>query len=234
MRPLIGVCASHNTDDKTFFVRINYMDSLLRAGGIPVLLPMTRDADAVLEMADRIDGLFLAGGGDVDPSRYHMEKKPECGEIDPLRDDFELLLTKRILELNKPVFGVCRGIQLLTVALGGTLIQDIPTETDVHEIHIQKPPYDETIHEIEVLSDSLLEKILTVSRFSVNSTHHQAVLNPGPHLVVDARSPEGIIEAVHMPERPQVFGVQFHPEHFAYKSEGAQNLFNYFVSCINT
>lgn len=234
MRPVIGVCASHDTEKKTFFVRENYMESIMRAGGLPVLLPMTRDVETIGEMAERIDGLFLAGGGDVDPAHYNTPKHPKCGEIDPLRDDFELMLISRVMTRKLPIFGVCRGIQVMNVALGGTLIQDIPSEVPVNEIHLQNPPYDEPIHEIDVYEDGLLRKILNVPRFAVNSTHHQAVLDLAPGFVVDARSPEGIIEAVHMKDDPRIFGVQFHPEHFAYKSKGAQALFNYFVDCTRT
>jgi len=231
MRPLIGVCASHDTEKNTFFVRENYMESLLRAGALPVLLPMTRDAEVISNIAERIDGLFLAGGGDVDPAYYNTPKHPNCGEIDLLRDDFELALMARVMERKLPVFGVCRGIQLMNVALGGTLIQDIPSEVPVNEIHLQKPPYDEPAHEIEIYENGLLRKILNVSRFAVNSMHHQAVLDPAPGCVVDARSPEGIIEAIYLKDDPRVFGVQFHPEHYSYKSKGAQALFDYFVDC---
>ncbi len=232
MLPLIGVCASHDTEKKTYFVRANYMDAILRAGGMPVLLPMITDPEVIMDMASKLDGLFLAGGGDVDPARYGEERIPQCGEPDPLRDSFELKLTEAVLAMGDlPVFGVCRGIQVLNVALGGTLYQDIPAQTGVNEHHMQNPPYDEPTHVIEVETGSLIHRILGTDRFMVNSTHHQAVHTPAPSLVVDARSPEGIIEAVHSAENERVFGVQFHPEHFAYKSEGAQALFNYFVKC---
>ena len=235
MVPLIGVCASHDTEKKTYFVRANYMDSILRAGGLPVLLPMTTAPDAIMDMASRLDGLFLAGGGDVDPARYGEKQIEQCGEPDPLRDAFELKLTENVLAIGEvPIFGVCRGIQVLNVALGGTLYQDIPVQTGVKEQHMQQPPYDEPTHEIEVRDGSLLRKILGTDRFMVNSTHHQAICRPAPSLVVDATSPEGIIEAVHSAEDERIFGVQFHPEHFAYKSEGAQALFNYFVKCAGT
>ena len=232
MQPLIGVCASHDVEKKTYFVRANYMDALLRAGGLPVLLPMTTDPDAVMDMASRLDGLFLAGGGDVDPARYGEEWIAQCGEPDPLRDAFELELVKDVRAVGDiPIFGVCRGIQVLNVALGGTLYQDIPVQTGVSEKHMQDPPYDARTHVIEVVNGSLLHRILGTDRFMVNSTHHQAIHSLAPSLAVDARSPEGIIEAVHSTEDERIFGVQFHPEHFAESSEGAQALFNYFVKC---
>ena len=231
MKPLIGVCASHDIGNRQFFVRENYMESLIRAGGIPVLLPMNTDAEVCRQMMERMDALFLAGGGDVDPAYYHMEKIPECGEIDPLRDAFEFLVLKEALDRNPPVFGVCRGIQVMNVFFGGTLIQDIPTQAGGLEVHQQGDHYDLPIHSIDLCPDGLLAKIIPEKKIAVNSSHHQSILKVADALSVDAFSEEGIIEAVHLKNSEKVYGVQFHPEHFTYKSKIAQSLFDYFVSC---
>ena len=119
-RPLIGISGSHNVADRQMFVRENYMQSVLRAGGIPVLLPEIEDEETAKAILDRLDGLLLAGGGDVLPSRYGEETLPACGEDDPQRDIFELLIIPMAIARNMPIFGICRGIQVLNVAMGGT------------------------------------------------------------------------------------------------------------------
>lgn len=162
--PIIGISGSHNVADRQMFVRENYMQSVLRAGGIPVLLPEVEDEATAKAMIDHLDGLLLAGGGDVLPSRYGEEKLPACGEDDPQRDIFELLIIPMAIARNMPVFGICRGIQVLNVAMGGTLIQDIESQKGIPtKMHQQEPPYGAPVHTVRFERGSIFERITGVT-----------------------------------------------------------------------
>ena len=159
-RPLIGISGSHNVADRQMFVRENYMQSVLRAGGIPVLLPEIEDEETAKAILDRLDGLLLAGGGDVLPSRYGEETLPACGEDDPQRDIFELLIIPMAIARNMPIFGICRGIQVLNVAMGGTLIQDIESQQNIpKKTHQQEPPFSQPVHTVCFEKGSVFERI---------------------------------------------------------------------------
>lgn len=131
IHPIIGISGSHNIADRQLFVRENYMQSVLRAGGIPVLLPEIEDEETAAQILAHLDGLLLAGGGDILPARYGEETIPACGEADAQRDAFELLIIPMAISRKMPVFGICRGIQVLNVAMGGTLIQDIESQKGI-------------------------------------------------------------------------------------------------------
>jgi putative glutamine amidotransferase len=220
-KPLIGITPgssidtlSHGTFER-YSINAAYCNAILAAGGIPVVLPFQEDAAAVVQS---LDGLLLTGGSDIEPSRFGAtEIHPETYGIAPARDQFELDLFHHSLERNLPILGVCRGIQVVNVALGGTLIQDIPTEhltgnpiqhrQQKNEIAANQPGHDVTID-----AGTWLHERVGDSTLPVNSFHHQAIANPGSGLEIIARAPDGIIEAVAMPDRPFVFAVQWHPE----------------------
>lgn len=230
MRPLIGISGSHNVRDCQLFVRENYLQSVLNAGGLPVLLPHTADEAAASALLDKLDGLLLAGGGDVEPARYGEETRPECGEIDPQRDAFELLVTRLALERGMPVFGICRGIQMLCVTMGGTLYQDI--EAQLHLLrarHEQEPPYDQPTHTVRFTEDGLFARIVGAQEVRTNSMHHQAVKDAGPNLIVEGRSEDGVVEAVRGARGDDVFAVQYHPEYMADGCAHAARLFEHLV-----
>ena len=229
-RPLIGVCGSHNVEALQLFVRENYLQSVIAAGGLPVLLPHTRDEALAAEMLDGLDGLLLSGGGDVDPARYGEEMIPACDEPDAQRDDFELLIGRLALDRGMPVFGICRGIQLLTVLMGGSLYQDIETQLGIERIrHQQEPPYESPVHSVRFIPDGLLAKITGAQEVRTNSMHHQAVKDAGPRLIVEGMSGDGVIEAVRAAHTDDVFAVQYHPEYMAAADEHAARLFRYLV-----
>lgn len=228
--PVIGISGSHNAADAQFYIRENYMESVIRAGGVPVLLPEVADEETAAALLDSIDGLLLAGGVDILPARYGEETLPACGEVDAKRDVFELLITPMAIARRMPVFGICRGIQTLAVVLGGTLIQDIESQRGIPAIvHQQKPPYHAATHEVRFTPGGLLEHIVGSASMSVNSMHHQAVKDAGPHLRIEGTAEDGIIEAVSYIGDERVFGVQFHPEYLSAHSEQAARLFRYFV-----
>ena len=229
--PVIGLSGSHNVPDRQLFVRENYMQSVLRAGGVPVLLPQTDDPAHIAAILDSLDGVLLAGGGDVAPERYGQTPIPACGEADPQRDAFELALISMAVARNMPVFGICRGIQILTVALGGTLIQDIETQCGIPTpVHQQQPPYSAATHEVRFVPGSIFEHITGTSVMQVNSMHHQAIKCVGARLRVEGRSTDGIIEAVSDTVSDRIFAVQFHPEYMADHDAHAARLFDHLVA----
>jgi len=188
-----------------------YAKTIHASGGLPLCLPILAHAGAE-EFLHPLDGLLLPGGGDVDPALFGEERHPDLGTVVRDLDDFEIALTLLALERGMPVLGICRGAQVLNVALGGTLIQHIPGQVAGALKHSGNPPA-EPVHAIEVPAASLLARILGTGRHMVNSTHHQAVKDLAPGLRISATCPDdGVIEAVEDPDARFLLGVQFHPE----------------------
>ena len=230
-RPIIGISGSHNIEEHQLFLRENYMESVLRAGGLPVLLPHFSDEATARAFVSRLDGLLLAGGGDVRPSRYGEEMLPACGEPDDQRDVFELLMIREAMGMGMPIFGVCRGIQILAVAMGGTLYQDIESQLGIEKLrHSQEPPYGEAVHTVRFAPDGLFARVTGVQEMRTNSMHHQSIKEPGERLVVEGMTEDGVIEAVRAKDNDGIFAVQFHPEYLSDHSEQAARLFNHFVA----
>ena len=145
-KPLIGVVPLYDSEKESFWMLPGYMEGIEAAGGIPVMLPMTADDGILEELVGALDGFLLTGGQDVDPALYGAAKSPACGETCPARDAMEPKLLRRALDADKPVFGICRGIQLLNACLGGTLYLDLPAEDERAVDHRMSPPYDRAVH----------------------------------------------------------------------------------------
>lgn len=220
-QPLIGISGSITKDEKQHFLLRCYMQRLTENHAIPLLLSPDMDDEQIDGCAKRLDGLLLAGGNDIDPALYGHAAVAELGEINPLRDGLEMRLIPAFLRENKPILGICRGIQALNVALGGSLYQDLPsqyaeTPASMERIgHSQPEPYENPAHTVDILPGTLLGSIIGEGRIPVNSMHHQAVWMPAPGLSVCARAADGVIEGVEMPGRPFVLAVQWHPERLA-------------------
>lgn len=217
-KPLIGVVPLYDSEKESFWMLPGYMEGIEAAGGIPVMLPMTADDGILEELVGTLDGFLLTGGHDVDPALYGAEKSPACGETCPARDAMEPKLLRRALDADKPVCGICRGIQLLNVCLGGTLYQDLPTEHGSAVDHHMTPPYDRAVHEVTILADTPLAALLGKMRLGVNSYHHQAVKALAPVLRPMALADDGLIEAAYLPGKRFCMAVQWHPE-FSYKTD---------------
>ena len=190
-----------------------YHDALLRAGALPVHLVPVPEAD-VPALLDRLDGVVLAGGPDIDPALYGETPHPSVSVLDPERQNFDFAVIREALLRRLPVLGICLGSQEINVALGGNMIQDIPSEV---ADHVEHSPADfeallRGVHPIEILPNTPLSRIYGQSTMTVNSAHHQAVDQLGEGLVVTARAPDGIIEGFVGPDYPFLLGVQFHPE----------------------
>jgi putative glutamine amidotransferase len=191
----------------------DYLAAVRAAGGIPVPVPSSAGADEAVEIATTLDGLLLTGGGDVDPRHFGEDPHPDLRTIDPTRDETEIALCRYARDEGRPLLGICRGIQVLAVALGGTVIQhldrtEIPGLID-HEIVSVSPGAG---HRIDVTTGTRLFEILGADRLHVTSSHHQAVGEPGEDMVVTARTRDGVIEAIEHVSHPFLLGVEWHPE----------------------
>jgi putative glutamine amidotransferase len=213
MHPRIGVLPLYNSEKQTFWINPLYFGGIEQAGGLPMLLPLTDSQDLWEDCLGSFDGFVFTGGQDLDPALYGQEKLPQCGYQAELRDRQELYMLRRLWELDKPLLGICRGIQAINVAYGGTLYQDIPTQAPSKVVHRQEMPYEVPHHQVMLPESTMLRRIVECEHISVNSMHHQAVLTPAPGFIVSAVAPDGLIEAIECPEKRFLLGVQWHPEH---------------------
>jgi putative glutamine amidotransferase len=227
-RPTIGITTS--IDERGFFyLRPEYPRAVEKAGGLPLLLPPSAP-DAVGAVLDRVDGLLLSGGSDIDPALFGERPHPTSDWVRE-RDDFELALVRQALERDQAVLAICRGHQVLNVALGGTLVQDIPSLRPGSEPHAPKDVERwQVAHEIEILPGTHLREILGHDTLGVNSTHHQAVGALGRGLRLAAHTRDGIVESIESPEHRFVVGVQWHPEAMWNHDPDHQELFRALIA----
>ena len=224
-RPIVGITANVEGDDYT--LRQVYCQQIVAAGGVPLIIPAVADADVICSTLDSIDALLLTGGADLNPLWTNEEPAPTLGHINAARDLPELLITRLAYNRCVPIMGICRGLQMLTVAMGGTVLQDMgPKEGRLK--HSQDADKSEPTHSVTLLPDTLLRSLFNNDEhIYVNTFHHQAVSAPGPKLKVSALAPDGIIEAVESNEHKALLGVQWHPEWL--KADG-QPLFRWLVN----
>jgi putative glutamine amidotransferase len=215
-RPLVGITLDSEPPGgwskyPWYAIRQNYAAAVVEAGGLPVALP--HDAALAEDWLDRIDALIVTGGAfDIDPAIYGAGDRHETVTLKEGRTAAELALLRGALARNMPVLGICGGQQLMAVALGGTLIQHIPDSVPDCLAHEQKTRHDEPAHAVEVTPDTLLARIAGGPRMMVNTSHHQAVRDAGPGVVVNAVAPDGVIEGIEDPRYHFCLGVQWHPE----------------------
>jgi putative glutamine amidotransferase len=219
MQPLIGISGRliKDTDWCPPIVghRQGYVNGVLDAGGVPVLLPPLTDLVALRALFERMDGILLAGGEDVAPEIYNEQQHPQLGSVSTERDAAELMLARWAVEEGKPLLGICRGIQVLNVALGGTLWQDLLAQcpgVQDHQSGEKAQCWDTFDHTLQLDTDSLLATLLHTTALGVNSLHHQAVNQVGQGLRVVGRAPDGVVEAVEGTGDGFVVAVQCHPE----------------------
>jgi putative glutamine amidotransferase len=202
------------TNESKIYTPTSYPKAVIQAGGTPVFLNFTRDDEMIEQYAAMVDGVLFSGGDDVDPASYDEEQIWGCGDICPLRDDFEIKLLKVLVEKypEKPVLGICRGAQVLNVAMGGTLYQDLRSQVEGCIRHQQQQSSHYASHKAMVTEDSKLHAIYGSTEVMVNSFHHQAVKDVGEGLVVTARASDGVVEGLEKPDHPYFIAVQWHPE----------------------
>lgn len=238
MRPVIGITPAFETISSRLFLRSNYLEAVVRAGGLPVILPLTSAEADVEELVILLHGLVLTGGGDVDPAHFGEQPHPGLKEVQPLRDWQEMKLARLALGADIPLLGICRGIQIMNVALGGSLYQDLPDQRPGGIEHFQMEPRTQTTHNVKVEGNSRLKRIVKTqpseslnhgAGFMVNSLHHQAVKELAGGFIVSAWAPDGVIEGIEAPGHLFYVGVQWHPEDLYDIDETSRALFSALV-----
>lgn len=229
MEPLIGISCSYDLAEGRYFMPEAYVDAVIESGGIPLILPGAGSIKSVTPYIRAVKGLVLAGGGDIDPKYFNEEPHPNLGEVTPDRDRFEIMLVKTALNRNIPILGICRGIQILNVACGGTLIQHIPAEVKKPVKHFQTAPRWYPTHRVLIDKSSQLGQILKARSARVNSFHHQAVCDLAPGFFVTAVTNDGVVEAIETRDYKFVIGVQWHPECMVSKDKKSRLLFGALV-----
>ncbi len=228
-RPLIGLVPLVDYQRESCWMLPGYMQGVEQAGGVPVMLPLTRDRGELERLAAACDGFLLTGGQDVAPALYGGADPGRCGELCPERDAMETALLALARAQDKPVLGICRGIQLFNAALGGTLWQDLPTQCPSEVDHHQSGNYASPIHTVALQPGTPLAELLGPAPLPVNSLHHQAVRTLAPALAPMAVAPDGIVEAVYEPGRTFVWAVQWHPEFSWQTDANSRAIFRAFV-----
>ncbi len=226
-KPIIGI--TPNIEDGKLTLDSRYLDAIFLSGGVPIILPRSTKPDVIDKYLESCDGFVFSGGGDLDPAYYGEPPSDKLGRITEERDSYELELAKRVLETDKPVLGICRGTQVINVALGGTLYQDIPTEIDGAIDHRQTDTTVPYTHGISVLPGTPLYEIVGGSYAMVNTFHHQAVKVLGDGLEIMARAEDGVIEALYSPKRRFLYLIQWHPERMVRVDECTKRLLERFI-----
>ena len=234
MLPLIGVCGNLNKEEFLVSVHCDYLDPILAEGGVPLVLPVRMLGEQYAASLAHLDGLLLTGGNDLSPDSFGEEPALALDEVSPLRDEQERTLLLEALRIGMPVLGICRGIQAINAFLGGTLVQDIPSQLAPPEgraliQHSQKRLGRYDSHTVTVAAGSPLHAIVGSETLAVNSFHHQAVKAVAPSLRACATAPNGVIEAVCGTGDGFLLGVQWHPERMTGTQAHARALFHAFV-----
>lgn len=236
-KPIIGISGSVIIDDGGIFpgyhrsyVNEDYVDSVVQNGGVPFIIPFTENDEVIKAQLDHVQGLILSGGHDVDPHLYGEEPEQKIGEIWPARDHFDTLLLKLAEEKGIPVLGICRGAQIINVAHGGSLYQDLSYRSEKTLKHMQGHTPDLPTHSVKLVEGSHLAKILGKTEFMVNSFHHQVIKSIAPDLIESGVAPDGVPEGFEN-EKGTIIGVQWHPEmlHRNKNVEFMNNLFKWVI-----
>lgn len=240
-RPVIGITtqtleAVADQLPRCWVMSQRYVNVLVASGAIPWVVPLIpREGETLRAIYEHMDGVFLPGGVDMDPASYHEPRRPECGRTDPDRDATELQLLRWAMEDQKPVLAVCRGVQAMNVAAGGSLYQDLETEVRGSIKHDYFPSggknrRDQLVHDVRIDPDSRLASVLGAETITVNSMHHQGIKKLAPGLRATAFASDGIIEGAEATSEHFMLGVQWHPEDLTDADERMRRLFTAFIN----
>lgn len=233
MLPLIGVTTSYSHRTQKTSLNLSYIEAIRKAGGIPVAVMPLGDQEGFLSLLGRLDGIIFSGGADVDPFYYGEEPHRQLGEVCPRRDGAEIFLAREMFKAKIPILGICRGLQVLNIALGGNLFQDIPSCIDTAIKHRQDAPKSHASHGVEILGGTRIYDIIGQSHLRVNSFHHQSVKDLAAELKVAAVAQDGVVEAVETRDRDTFcIGVQWHPEEMIGHDPGHFAIFREFIGAI--
>lgn len=230
-KPIIAITS--RCEDGYIWQRNNYMDCIEAAGGIAVCLSLHGGSSAIDSLVDRFDGFLFSGGDDIHPGAYGEDMLEEC-KVDTCRDALEIPLMAAVLAKKKPVFGICRGLQVMNIVLGGNLYQDIPSQLPESNIlHNQEEPFTKTVHQVNILPNTPLTSILGSDRIDINSMHHQSIRALAESLRPTAMADDNIIEGVYLPDHPFAVAVQWHPEWLGMEDPASAKLFVAFIDACN-
>lgn len=227
MKPKVGITMSYgkNQGGEYISLKLSYVKLVELFGGLPILIFPTLNKNLQKEYIESIDGLILSGGRDIPPSYYGEKVHYKVDLLNYFRPEFEIGFLKEFIPTNKPVLGICYGLQLMNVALGGTLYQDIPSQI------LGSLQHDNSRHSITICENTLLYQLIKETSFEVNSHHHQAVKRLGKELTCSALAPDGVIEAIELKDHPFFMGVQWHPEQEPDSRLTAQILNSFINTC---
>lgn len=225
----IAVTGTHNHKDGYSSINDSYVKALEEAGAIPVMLPTSLSPEKSVQALERMDGLLFSGGPDMSPLYFGQQPQPDLGSVDHIRDEQEIALFKAALERGLPMLGICRGIQVLNVLMGGTIIQHLGANRENAIQHKQLAPSIYPHHLVEIRGGTIVGKALGEGTIAVNSCHHQAVGQVAPGLTVSAVAPDGVVEAIESVS-PWILGIQFHPERLYPRQRKFLNVFHAFVA----
>ncbi len=231
--PIIGIAPLWDQTTNSTVMRSSYINALEYAGAIPLIIPMTENQTTLEYYLNLCDGILLSGGQDVQPELYGETPQPHCGEVFPCRDKLDRYIFEYALAMDKPVLGICRGCQAMNVFSGGSLYQDLKIDFGTEENHRMEAPFNRTAHLMIPQPGTPLSELIGERLFEVNSVHHQGIKRLADSFDIMAVSEDGIIEAIYMPDRRFVWGVQWHPEWFFLESADNASILAAFVkACI--
>lgn len=225
-KPMIGLIPLVDEGRESYWMLPGYMQGIARTGGIAAMLPLTSEDEDIERIVEKFDGFLFTGGHDVSPGIYSQEKLSICGDLCPERDAMEVKLLRAALAADKPVLGICRGLQLMNAALGGTLYQDLVTQFGHETNHRMAAPYGRAEHPV-TFTEALPGLPKTVG---VNSCHHQGIRDLAPGLEIWASAPDGLVEAIYIPGKRYARAVQWHPEFFPAGDPLSEAIFEGFVA----
>ena len=232
-KPVIGITAAYDFEKGFCSVKEDYYEAIIQCGAVPILIPVTEVKSMWVEYLDICNGIILSGGPDIDATYFGEYNMPYANEISPVRDSMEIFLANQAIAMDKPLLGICRGIQIINIAAGGSIFQDIYAENNAEGKlmkHDQQAPRWFQIHNINIQSGTCLHNIFGKETLKVNSFHHQAVSKVAPEFIVNAYAQDGIIEAISHKNKKFVLGVQWHAENLWRKDKTHLKLFERLVS----
>ena len=233
-RPLIGISCGESKGSAK--VKMQYAEAISKGGGTPVLIPVLADSVVLRDLLCRLDGIILSGGEDVAPARYGEAPHEKLGKVNEYRDTHDLMLARIARDIKLPMLGICRGVQLINVAFGGSLYQDIPSQCPTSTLkHRASVKGEKPMHKVQFESDSQLAKMFGVTELETNSTHHQAVKRVAPGFRIVVRAADSTPEGIESIEGLPIWGVQFHPEGMLADGNGvALNFFKSFIQKVKS
>ncbi|MDR6224897.1 gamma-glutamyl-gamma-aminobutyrate hydrolase family protein [Desmospora profundinema] len=235
MKPLIGLTLSYRHREGYWQLSRDNSEAVWSLGGMPVALPYTEDIHAIKAWAHRLDGLVLTGGNDIDPHLFGEEPIPGLGEVEPERDQVETALVREMIRQGKPVLAICRGCQILAIALDGDMYQDLASQRQGLLQHSQRAPRSHASHSIRIRKGTRLHRLAGSDTAKVNSFHHQAVRRVPASCILSATAPDGVVEAFEGKGGDFLMGVQWHPENMVKQDPLARALYRDFIeACMET